>query len=345
MFDATSTHAFSSLSDDIALISDILKYRRAPGTKSFRQFATAMIEPVFGKPDASGNYILTVGTKAPHTAFVAHSDTVETQSGRVVFTVDTKTGIIGLSPKDKDSRCLGADDGAGIFLLLEMIRNQVPGLYLICAKEEVGCVGARDLAARSSVIFKGITAAIEFDRHDLNGNEVITHMCVGQTAGNLWSETLADALGMGFKPSDDGLITDTAEFVGLVANCTNITVGYRGHHTRRETLDLFALRALRDRLVALDWDALSAFAVPFVPTRRVSYPMFSNNWGKKNAALHDVYDDWCYPYGSRKDQHDPLDDLEDQIAENPRAVAELLFDMGYDSADISDYIYGKRFVN
>ena len=42
----------------------------------------------------------------------------------------------------KSGSCLGGDDGCGVWILLNMIQNKVPGGYLFNRGEERGCVGA-----------------------------------------------------------------------------------------------------------------------------------------------------------------------------------------------------------
>jgi hypothetical protein len=43
------------------------------------------------------------------------------------------------------SNCLGADCTTGVWLILEMIKANVPGVYVIHSDEEVGGKGARDM--------------------------------------------------------------------------------------------------------------------------------------------------------------------------------------------------------
>lgn len=243
---------------DLGGIVEILQYRRASGTCSHRQFLSTVLEPVFGPPDAHGNFILSVG-EDPGIAFMAHHDTVEDVAGRVGLQVGEDL-IIRLSPQDTTSRCLGADDGAGIWLILEMIRNRRAGLYIIFADEEIGCLGSSALARTCPDLFDGIATAISLDRHAADGNQVITQMSGGKTASSHFAAALCETLGLGYVPSDKGGSTDSKKFLGVgnVRNASNISVAYRRHHTRQEALDFAALRQLRDRLVNADFSHLSA---------------------------------------------------------------------------------------
>lgn len=66
-------------------------------------------------------------------------------------------------PAPNSSNCLGADCTTGVWLILEMIKARVPGIYVIHNDEEVGCVGASDMIAdydQSKVIAYGMKQAI-----------------------------------------------------------------------------------------------------------------------------------------------------------------------------------------
>jgi hypothetical protein len=83
----------------------------------------------------------------------------------------------------------------------------------------------------------------------------------------VFADALSDALSdevLMYAPDDTGVYTDTAEFVGIIPECTNISVGYRNEHTTNETLDLVHLRALIVRVLGIDWDALPTDRDPTV---------------------------------------------------------------------------------
>jgi hypothetical protein len=47
---------------------------------------------------------------------------------------------------DEKSDCLGADNGAGVFLMLEMIEARIAGTYIFHRGEEKGCWGSSQIA-------------------------------------------------------------------------------------------------------------------------------------------------------------------------------------------------------
>ena len=59
------------------------------------------------------------------------------------------------------------------------------------------------------------------------------------------------------KPSTFGSFTDSANYTGLIQECTNIAVGYKSQHTRDEQFDLEWLEVhLIPSLLKMEWDKL-----------------------------------------------------------------------------------------
>ena len=60
---------------------------------------------------------------------------------------------------------LGADDKAGVTVMLNMIENNIPVLYYFFLGEEVGCIGSRKVAEAQKIKkIEGINKVISFDR-------------------------------------------------------------------------------------------------------------------------------------------------------------------------------------
>lgn len=173
----------------------------------------------------------------PTVAFCAHTDSVHnprdlTVKQRVAYDPNTATFMVA---DDKQVDCLGADDAAGCYVLIRMIEAGVPGRYVFFRGEEVGGIGSRFVAEYRQDVLEGITAAIQFDRRGTNS--IITEMACGPTCSEEFALALADALGMDHEPDPTGSFTDTAVLIGLVPECTNVSVGYEDEHSARETLD------------------------------------------------------------------------------------------------------------
>lgn len=87
-------------------------------------------------------------------------------------------------------------------------------------------------------------------------NDIITHQSGQRTASDKFAASLALELGESFKASPNGAYTDTNEYKGLVAECTNISVDYFSQHTSSERQDVEFLIALREALLQVDWTQL-----------------------------------------------------------------------------------------
>lgn len=199
-----------------------------------------------GRPMA---YLVTTMPEST-TLFVAHLDSVHREDGPnpVIYEED-----IGWMYKE-DGTPLGADDGAGVWVLYKMIEAGVPGTYLFTVGEECGGVGAKWMAENASEFLGTFDRAIEFDRRGTTS--VITHQGFGRCCSDEFAWALATKLGMDFKPDDTGVYTDTAEFTEIIPECTNISCGYDHEHSGRETLDVRFLETLLTVCLALDWSSL-----------------------------------------------------------------------------------------
>lgn len=66
-------------------------------------------------------------------------------------------------PAKNSSNCLGADCTTGVWLILEMIKARIPGIYVIHNDEEIGCIGATNIIEdydQSKLIAYGMKQAI-----------------------------------------------------------------------------------------------------------------------------------------------------------------------------------------
>jgi hypothetical protein len=59
-----------------------------------------------------------------------------------------------------------------------------------------------------------------------------------------------------YLPDNSGVYTDTAEFIDIIPECTNLSVGYYSEHSDKECLDIIHFQALADRVAKIDWDTL-----------------------------------------------------------------------------------------
>lgn len=307
------------------MLLEMLTYRRPEGTQTQREFCVRFLEPIMGPADLNGNYVHIIGDQ-PELAFMAHHDTVHDCEGRQEVLTDNYGMIY-----TKKSNCLGADCTTGVWLITEMIKAQVPGVYVVHAGEEIGCVGSSALVASKPLWLKHIKAAISFDRYGTRS--IITHQMGRRTASDSFAISLAKALELDMVPDDGGLYTDSNEYCDDVMECTNVSVGYYSQHSKKESQDLKFAYDLRDSLISAD---------------------FSNLVFERDPSLYE-YDDWFYrpyskPGGWSSTDGDTWEDdyylsnrgytyadpMAELVAENPELIAEMLKEYGFSITDLME---------
>lgn len=212
--------------------------------------------------DAADNLHVDCRTDDSHrTLFVAHVDTVHHELGANKIR-KTKTKWYA------DGAPLGADDGAGCAMLMHLIHSGVPGYYIFTQGEECGGIGAKFLADNFPGLLRQFDRAIAFDRRGIDS--VITHQGYGRCCSDTFAQRLADELNatsehMMYLPDNTGVYTDTAEFIDIIPECTNISVGYNYEHSQKEELDIFHFKHLADAVVRIKWDELPTGRNPLEP--------------------------------------------------------------------------------
>lgn len=244
--------------------------------------------------DVHGNYFYQVGES--RTIFASHLDTVSKTHTKVNHVFE------GKMIKTDGTTTLGADDKAGVTTMLWMIKHNVPGLYYFFIGEEVGCIGSGN-AARSVSDFKDkYDRIISFDRRDVGS--VITHQSWSRCCSDSFGDALASELnksGLSYKKDDGGVYTDSAEFVDIIPECTNISVGYYKEHTTNESQDIDHLEKLAEACLRVDWENLPTERDPkFTEYKTTSYDYGTsysssskNTWVGKGGGID-------YGYGNSR---------------------------------------------
>jgi hypothetical protein len=150
---------------------------------------------------------------------------------------------------------LGADDKAGMTVLLYMIHNRVPGLYCFFIGEEVGCIGSGK--ASDDEWFKNYDRMVSFDRRGTKS--VITFQSSKRCCSDDFAQALSNEFNkhsLSMEPDNTGVYTDSAEFTGVIPECTNISVGYYNEHTHLENQDIDHLIKICLASVKIDWESL-----------------------------------------------------------------------------------------
>jgi hypothetical protein len=229
--------------------------------------------------------------------------------------------------------------------MLWMIQNNVPGLYYFFIGEEVGCVGS-GLAAQYGD-FKGkYDRIISFDRRDTGS--IITF----QSSSRCCSESFADSLctelnrsGMNYRSDDGGVYTDSAEFMGLIPECTNVSVGYYKEHTTTEHQDISHLISLAKACVKVSWETLPTVR-DYTKVEYKSYEYKSYDYGNYGGSKKSKTTDWrSRDYGFHDDWYDDDSATNDYSLLNNRGSGKKRTRRGGSRGNSSDIISGKKFFD
>lgn len=255
--------------------------------------------PSYLKKDSSGNYYYKIGNS--DTMFTGHLDTVGGDKEIIAVEED---GII----KTDGKSVLGADDKAGVVILLYMIEKKVPGFYLFPIGEEVGCIGSGRLSKYltdnledtkinlnnkkvniklpKNDLYKNIRKVISFDR--MGYSSIITHQMDQRCCSDEFAESLSKELnkfGLKFELDDSGVYSDSAEFADIYPECTNVSVGYFNQHTNNEIQDIIFLEKLCIACSNIKWDKLPVYRNP------ADIEYLDNYYSGKNRGSGKIDDD------------------------------------------------------
>jgi hypothetical protein len=258
--------------------------------KTYPHGTEHLLEPFLPKDismDKFGNYFYLIGDN-PRSIFASHLDTVSSMHLDVVHEFEDDGRIVGTDGQTT----LGADDKAGVTIMLYMIENKIPGLYYFFIGEEVGCIGSGKVSEQIEVFNKeNYDRIISFDRR---GNEsIITHQsklrCASDAFGNALMEQLnSTEFDLNLSLDTGGVCTDSLEFIELIPECTNLSVGYMNEHTSNETQDLDFLERISKACVIIDWESLPTERDPAIVERK-TYNHANYGHGQ---VYHDIDDEY-----------------------------------------------------
>ena len=327
---------------------EMLTSKRPWESETEKAFIKRYIDPLKPEVDGFGNRWLMVGDGVSATMFSCHTDSVHSAQGLQKLTVKSGDGCVTIN--DKISNCLGADDATGVWLMTEMAKAGVPGLYLFHRGEEHGCKGSSWIAKNHAHDLAGVNRAIAFDRKGF-GN-VITHQMGKRGCSAAFADALSLGLGGQYKPDDTGMYTDTAFYDDLIPETTNLSVGYFDQHTKHECQYLGFAVELLAKCIKLDWEGLpterdptkeefsygNAYAYQSQPRGHAT--SYQNGYG----GARDYHDNYDLAYSARPVKDDEVetpgaDRLITMAAiakEYPQVAAQMLHDCAYTEDDMLD---------
>lgn len=243
----------------------ILSYKRKANSLTEAYFIHRFIDskkPTF--VDKYGNRIFIIGRNIT-TMFCCHVDTVHNTAGKQSVSYDSGMNILYLT--NGSDGCLGADNGAEIWLMLNLIKRGIHGVYVFHRREEAWGKGSFYFSNKYSNFIKslGVRKCISFDCGGVTS--VITHQYVDKnrylggespvrTCSDHFAQELCWKLHMGHVTDPRGVFTDSAAYCSIIPECTNILVGYFNSYMSDEFLDIMYLGNLLNSLLKVDWDKL-----------------------------------------------------------------------------------------
>ena len=250
--------------------------------------------------DEFGNLFIQIGES--DVMFTSHLDTATSTNTKVNHVFEDKY------IKTDGTSILGADDKAGVTIMLYMIENNIPGLYYFFLGEEVGCIGSRKVATKHKTEkVEGINKVISFDRR--GKDSVITFQSSQRCCSDVFGEALSKELNLAndtfeYKNDPTGILTDSMQFISIYSECTNISVGYEAEHTFGETQDIEHLEKLAEACLKVNWNSLPIERDPSKTDWDYSYGYGYGSYGSYDYELADrkierdsSKTDWDYSYG------------------------------------------------
>jgi hypothetical protein len=208
--------------------------------------------------DGYGNRYVIIGSKPQH-LFTCHLDTYPLDDDHGLITC-TEINIIdeGSIIRTDGTTILGADDKAGMTVMLSMISAGITGIYGFFLAEENGLNGSHFAAMDPlwNELMQDVKAVISFDRKGINS--IITHQRHERTCSDEFALELQkefEKYDLKMMPDENGSATDSYSFFESYPHlqCTNISVGYWDQHTKCEYQDIYHLERLCNAAISMQW--------------------------------------------------------------------------------------------
>lgn len=331
------------------LLMAILRYKRPAWGPTEAIFIERFLDPLPGREyDEFGNIWVRVGDD-PKILWSSHTDTVHRTEGLQVLKVNGPFITARCKLRRKKNNCLGADDGTGIWIMLNMIKAGIPGQYIFHRDEEAGGHGSAFVAEYKADKLKGLDYAIAFDRKGYAS--VITHQRGDRCCSAAFATDVVELMGdLNYSPDRTGVFTDTANYTDLIGECTNLSVGYFDQHGPKESQNWIFAKTLMSQIISADWASLAA------PVRKpgevepkpapYKYTGQSNGWPRPGATYTPIQggyvpstgndDPWADFYGSSPDPHEIVT-LDDFVYTHTVAVVKFLEDNGFTLEDLVEH--------
>jgi hypothetical protein len=205
------------------------------------------------KKDSIGNYFINIGES--RTLFTSHLDVYSKRYEKVNHVISR--GVV----KTDETTVLGGDNKNGVLILMYMIRNNIPGNYYFFIGEEgivtgESCNGSTQALTQYPQLFENIDRAIAFDRRG-KGSIVVKQrgrMCCSTEFSDALVEEFSEN-SLPFK-KDYAYGTDSAVFLDVVPEITNISSSGSYEHSFLESTNIKYLKKVAIAATKINWESL-----------------------------------------------------------------------------------------
>lgn len=259
--------------EDLLLIEQICQLKQISLWKTMYEF----LKNTYDEVKSTKDFIYAEGDIP--IALVAHLDTVFSQPPKNIY-YDPNKGVVW-SPEG-----LGADDRAGVFAILKIIKSGLRPHIIFTTDEEKGGVGASQLImVKPEQPFKKLKYIIQLDRRGTN--DCVFYECDNKKFIK-YVESFGFAENFG-SFSDISILCPAWKIAGV-----NLSVGYEDEHSVSETLHVNALFLTIQKVINMLKDAKQASHFKYIPAKWYEKYYYSN---KKHNDFYDMlsgYDDYWY---------------------------------------------------
>ena len=207
-------------------------------------------------------------------ALVAHMDTVFDKPVTDMF-YDNRKNVIW-SPQG-----LGADDRAGVYAIIQIVRSGLRPHIILTTDEEKGCLGAAELA-KLQCPFENLQYVIELDRRGTND-------CVFYDCENPQFVDYVEQFGFTEAYGSFSDICEICPEWGVAG--VNLSIGYQDEHSYQELLFVGPMLATIDKVKKM----LQEDDIPFFKYIPSPYAWNWKTWGKD--GWDEKYDQKGFGYG------------------------------------------------
>lgn len=207
------------------------------------------------KKDEVGNYYIEIGNS--ETLFTTHLDTYSDKYEKVNHVID------GNIIKTDGSTILGGDNKIGMSILLYLIHNNKPGTYYFFIGEEPilsgGLFGSFNILKKNPDFFKKFKRAVAFDRK--SKGSIVTRQMGRRCCSDEFANDLINKFNIPYKIDTNAYYTDTAVFMDIIPECTNISAGGYNEHFTNEYVDISYTEKVAESALKINWDSLKTSRV------------------------------------------------------------------------------------